>query len=39
MQELKAMLQSRLASAELDEAAPLSATDIADEALREPGAA
>ena len=39
MQELKALLQSRLASAELDEAAPLSATDIADEALREPGAA
>ena len=39
MQELKALLQSSLASAELDEAAPLSATDIADEALREPGAA
>jgi hypothetical protein len=29
MQELKALLQSRLASAELDEAAPLSATDLA----------
>lgn len=39
MQELKAMLQSRLAAAEREEPPLLSATDIADEALRESGAA
>jgi hypothetical protein len=39
MQELKALLLSRLASAELGEASPLSAADIADETLREIGAA
>lgn len=39
MQELKALLQSRLAAAEGDEASSLSAADIADETLREPGAA
>ncbi len=39
MQELKALLQSRLAAAELDEASPLSAVDIADEELRESGTA
>jgi uncharacterized protein (DUF1778 family) len=39
MQELKALLLSRLASAELGDASPLSAADIADETLRDPGAA
>lgn len=39
MQELKALLQSRLAAAEGDEASPLSAADIAEETLRELGAA
>ncbi len=39
MLELKALLQSRLAAAEGDEASPLSAADIADETLRELGAA
>jgi hypothetical protein len=39
MQELKALLQSRLAAAELDEASPLSAVDIADDELRESGPA
>lgn len=39
MQELKALLQSRLAAAEQDEASPLSAADIADETLRELGPA
>jgi len=39
MQELKALLQSRLAAAEGDEASPSSAADIADETLRELGAA
>jgi hypothetical protein len=38
MQELKALLQSRLASAELGGASPSSAADIADETLRELGA-
>jgi hypothetical protein len=33
------MLQSRLAAMELDEASPLSAVDIAGEALSEPDAA
>lgn len=39
MQELKALLQSRLAAAERGDAPALSAADIADETLRELGAA
>lgn len=39
LQELKALLQNRLASAELGEASPLSAAEIAEETLREIGAA
>lgn len=39
MQELKALLQSRLAAAERGEAPELSAADIADETLRDQGAA
>lgn len=39
MQDLKALLQSRLAAADGDEASPSSAVDIADETLREIGAA
>lgn len=39
MQELKVLLQSRLAAAEGDTASPLSAADIANETLREIGAA
>lgn len=39
LQELKALLQSRLASAEQGEMAAQSAVDIADQTLRELGAA
>jgi hypothetical protein len=39
MQELKVLLQSRLAAAEGNTASPLSAADIANETLREIGAA
>lgn len=38
MQELKAMLQSRLAAAERGEVTQLSAAEIAEEAIREAGA-
>jgi len=39
MQELKVLLQARLASAELGEVSSASAAEIADETLREMGAA
>lgn len=38
MQELKALLQSRLAAAERAEVSPLSTAEIAEETLRELGA-
>jgi len=38
VQELKAMLHSRLAAAERGEVSPLSADEIAEEALRDAGA-
>ncbi|MEY4001533.1 MAG: hypothetical protein RI968_651 [Pseudomonadota bacterium] len=37
MQDLKLLLKSRLASAEQDEPSPLSAAEIAEETLRDPG--
>jgi len=39
MQELKALLESRLAAAEGGEPQPLSGAELADETLREMGAA